>query len=186
MENTTNIRPFKAPYCGGTIQKNDDGTVTVECVFEDGVDVQSLQFKAARPADHRASYTGSAFPFANKQQAFDNTPTQGKVKVMGNTFRLTFPIPNSYYANVGTQFVPPTLFVSYINGNGSNQIIEIQVDEQIPYRFLQFPSQRQNATFYHAHHNLPVRTQEQVLLDGQYPTSPRKMAGDYWGLRPAL
>jgi hypothetical protein len=65
------------------------------------------------------------------------------------------------------------------------QIIAILLDNQIPYRFLQFPPQRRDANFYHAHHNLPVRTQEQVLRDGQYPQS-KKMSNDFWGLRPAL
>jgi hypothetical protein len=75
--------------------------------------------------------------------------------------------------------------VSYENSSGKEQVQEILVDDQVPYRFLQFPSQRNDATFYHAHHNLPVRTQEQVLRDGQYP-SDHKMSNDYWGLRPAL
>lgn len=171
--------------CGGTIEKNHDGTVTVECTFEDGVQVNTVKYMAARPADRRASYTGSGFPFANKQQAFENTPTTGTMRIYDNTFRLKFPIPNSYYSNLGNKLVPPTLFLSYKNGSGKEQITEVVVDDQIPYRFLQFPSQRHDATFYHAHHNLPVRTQEQVLRDGQYPQN-HKMDNDYWGLRPAL
>lgn len=176
---------FKMVYCGGVIKKNTNGTVTVECSFEDGVQVDGIKYMAARPADRRASYTGSGFPYASKTQAFQNTPTQGKLSVFNNTFSLTFPTPNSYYANLGNKLVPPTLFVSYENGSGKEQVLEIVVDDQIPYRFLQFPSQRHDATFYHAHHNLPVRTQEQVLRDGQYPPK-HKMADDYWGLRPAL
>ena len=186
MEHVYNtVKTFKTLYCGGTIQKHIDGTVTVECAFEDGMQVDSVKYIAARPTDRRASYSGSGFPFSSKQQAFENTPTQGKINVMGNLFRLTFPIPNAYYANLGNKLVLPTLFISYINGSGKERITEIVVDEQVPYRFLQVPYQRHDATFYHAHHNLPVRTQEQVLLDSQYPPS-KKMNNDYWGLRPAL
>lgn len=179
---------FKKPYCGGTVRKNANGTVTVECTFEDGSVHDEFKYIAARPADRRASYSGSGFPFPNKQQAFDNTPTKGTVKYNGSTFQLTFPIPNSYYANLGNQLILPTLFISYKNASGKQQVIEIVVDDQIPYRLLQFPTfplQRNDATFYHAHHNLPVRTQEQVLRDSEYPSS-KKMASDYWGLRPAL
>lgn len=182
---TNSIKKFKTLYCGGTIQKHLDGTVSIECAFEDGIQVNSVKYLAARPSDRRASYTGSGFPFASKKQAFENTPTQGRMNVIGNTFRLTFPIPNAYYANLGNKLVLPTLFISYLNGSGKEQITEIIVDDQVPYRFLQFPKQRNDATFYHAHHNLPVRTQEQVLLDSQYPSN-KKMHDDYWGLRPAL
>ncbi len=176
---------FKNPYCGGTVRKNGNGTVTVECTFEDGSVHNEIKYIAARPADRRASYSGSGFPYPNKQQAFDNTPTKGTLKLTGHAFQLTFPIPNSYYANLGNKLVLPTLFISYNNASGKHQVIEIVVDDQLPYRFLQFPYQRGDATFYHAHHNLPVRTQEQVLRDAEYPSSG-KMANDYWGLKPAL
>lgn len=185
MEHTNPTKKFKTLHCGGTIVKHPNGTVTVECAFEDGIEVNSIKYMAARPADRRASYSGSGFPFANKEQAFQNTPTQGIIKVFNNTVALTFPIPNSYYANLGNKLVYPTLFLSYVNGSGREQVVEIAIDDQIPYRFLQFPEQRKDATFYHAHHNLPVRTQEQVLRDSQYPPN-QVTADDYWGLRPAL
>jgi hypothetical protein len=185
MEYKKSSKSFKALNCGGFIEKHLNGTVTVECAFEDGLQVNTVKYMAARPTDRRASYSGSGFPFASKQQAFENTPTQGKMNVIGNTFRLTFPIPNAYYADLGNKLVMPTLFVSYINGSGKENIMEIVVDDQVAYRFLQFPKQRHDATFYHAHHNLPVRTQEQVLRDSQYPSS-KKMYDDYWNLRPAL
>jgi hypothetical protein len=185
MSSTKN---FKTAYWSGVVTKNADGTVTVECSFENRVQVNVIKYIAARPADRRASYTGSGYPYANKEQAFHNTPTQGKMRVLNNKFSLTFPTPNSYYVNLGNKLVPPMLFVSYDNGSEKEQVQEILVDDQVPYRFLQFPLQRNDATFYHAHHNLPVRTQEQVLRDGQYPmiVGAWSMSNDYWGLRPAL
>lgn len=183
MEQSYSVRKFKHANCGGTIEKHVDGTVSVTITFEDGI--YDYKYIAARPVDRRASYSGSGFPYPNKQEAFDDTPTKGVGKAIGNTVSLRFPIPNSYYANLGNKLVLPTLFISYDNGSKHQKVIEIVVDEQLPYRFLQFPYERRDATFYHAHHNLPVRTQEQVLLDSQYPHD-HKMANDYWGLRPAL
>jgi hypothetical protein len=187
-DTTVMSKTFKTPHCGGTIEKHVDGTVTVEGSFEDGVIVEELKYIAARPVDRRASYSGSGFPYSSKTQAFESTPTKGVLRNTGGglmAFRLTFPIPNSYYASLGNKLVLPTLFIFYTNGAGKEQVIEVVVDDQVPYRFLQFPESRHGATFYHAHHNLPIRSQEQVLRDSAYPSS-KQMAEDYWGLRPAL
>jgi hypothetical protein len=162
-----------------------DGLITVEGVLTEQFAPSSIKYIAARPADLRFAFSGSGYPFANKEQAFDNTPTRGHLKVTGSAFRVTFETPNSYYTDFGRKIIVPTLFIMYKDLNGKEKVIEIVVDNQIPYRFLQYPEQRRDTTFYHAHHNLPVRSQEQVLIDSEYPVSKR-MADDYWGLRPSM
>lgn len=168
----------------GKIVKSN-GLITVEGLITEEFVPSSVKYIAARPADSRFAFSGSGYPFADKQQAFDNTPSKGFLKTKGAAFRVTIETPNSYYSDLGKTLVAPTLFILYKNNSGEHKVIEIEVDNQIPYRFLQYPEQRRDATFYHAHHNLPVRSQEQVLIDSQYPAS-KKMANDYWGLRPAM
>lgn len=181
---TTYTSTYITRGCQGKITKQDS-VITVEGLITDEFEPSSVKYIAARPADLRFAFSGSGYPFANKQQAFNNTPSKGHLKTKGAGFRVTIETPNSYYAELGKKLVAPTLFILYKNFKGQDKVIEIQVDHQIPYRFLQYPEQRQDATFYHAHHNLPVRSQEQVLIDSQYPPS-KKMADDFWGLRPAM
>lgn len=175
---------YKTKGSQGTITIND-GMITIEGLIIDKFEPSSVKYIAARPVDLRFAFSGSGYPFANKEQAFNNTPSKGPLKMTGAGFHVTIETPNSYYADFGKHIISPTLFILYKNHIGQNKVIEIQVDNPIPYRYLQYPEQRNNATFYHAHHNLPVRSQEQVLLDSQYPAS-KKMADDYWGLRPAM
>lgn len=188
-----NVSRFSTLYCQGEIteldKQNSKYDIVVKGVISDTVPKGELEFIAASPADRRASYTGSGFPFHSADQAMRDTPNRGTLKLNANTFEIPLYFPNSYYVNLGNQQIPPTLFLSYEDASGVKRVINIKLSDPIPYRMLGYPSEftmaRKGADFYHAHHNLPVRSQEQVLLDSAYP-SQNKMSKDFWGLRPAL
>lgn len=183
---------FSTLYCNGEINNNFQHPkydILVKGTMTEPVENAQLRYLAASPADRRASYSGSGFPFHNAEQAFLESPNRGIINLIGNTFEIPLLFPNAYYVQLGRELVPPTLFIYYNNQSGEKRVIEIKLSDPIPYRLLGYPAQftlgRKGADFYHAHHNLPVRSQEQVLRDSAYPSTNR-MDNDFWGLRPAL
>lgn len=184
---------FQTRYCSGEIyeinNKDKKFDIIVKGTMLDTIPSGEIRYLAASPCDRRASFTGSGFPFHNAEQAFMDSPNKGIVRLQGNHFEIPLLFPNSYYVQVGRELVPPTLFLMYDGQNGDERVVRIKLGDPVPYRFLGYPSQftmgRNDASFYHAHHNLPVRSQEQVLLDSAYPNK-NKMSKDFWGLKPAL
>jgi hypothetical protein len=74
-----------------------------------------------------------------------------------------------------------------VNKDNKNlSIVEvINLGEGIPFRTLTWPVQRdwnKGALFYKVD-GLPVRTQNQILLDSAYPIV-NKMPANFWGLTP--
>jgi hypothetical protein len=156
--------------------------------INDTVMYGKIKYAAACPIDRRTSLSGSGLPFANASQAFYNTPNQGEIELAkDNVFNIKITIPNSYYAALGTVVVPPTVLIVYNNGLGELRV-PIQLSDGVPFRMLtypngQFTSARKDATFYQGNEDLPVRTQEQILLDSAYKPAER-MPENFWGLRP--
>jgi hypothetical protein len=144
---------------------------------------------AANPCDRRTSFNGSGLPFGNSEQAFEGTPNKGSVVTSLGSLNIHLLFPNSFYTDLGNSLIPPCLFLRWTSLGGEERRVTIKLGDPIPYRFLSYPREytmaRENATFYHAHHNLPVRSQEQVFYDSVYP-HVNKMHNDYWGLKPAL
>ena len=186
----SNKMSFKETYCQGEIRfEKMYHDVTVEGVILEGTLNNEIDYLAASHADRRATFTGSGLPFHNEKQAFENTSNRGKVKLIGNAFKFDILFPNSFYVELGRKMIPPTVFIQYHTLDGVKRVVSIKLSDPIPYRMLEYPRHftipRNGATFYHAHHNLPVRTQEQVLLDSGYPMK-NIMEYDFWGLKPAL
>lgn len=187
------ITRFSDLYCSGNIVYDHSNTskydVFVKGIIHDVIKDGKLYYIAANPIERRTSFSGSGFPFANKSQAFENTPTKGMLNVTNNNFQIPLLFPNSFHTNLGNDLIPPSLFLKWTSINGDERVVSIKLSDPIPYRFIEYPKHftmaRNGATFYHAHHNLPVRTQEQIFIDGVYPHK-NKMSEDYWGLRPAL
>jgi hypothetical protein len=186
------FKKFSTIYCDGTINNayvNEKYDINVSGVIHDTIKDDILYYLAANPLDRRASFTGSGLPFANSEQAFEGTSNRGHVKSKLGSFNIPLLFPNSFYADLGNVIIPPSLFLKWYTLSGEEKRTTIKLGDPIPYRFLSYPKEytmsRDSATFYHAHHNLPVRTQEQVLRDSVYP-SVNKMYSDYWGLKPAL
>lgn len=188
---------FSSNYCQVSIlvpEDNDTKTksakkhdIIVKGVLNDSVIDNELRYIAAGPADRRASFAGSGLPFHSEKQAFDNTPNRGVVQLNGKSFEIPLLFPNAYYIEVGNKLVPPSLYLHYTDARGDDRTITIKLGDAIPYRLIDYPCQQHpTANFYHAHHhNLPVRSQEQVLRDSRYP-SANKTAEDFWGLKPSL
>jgi len=183
---------YKSQHCECVIEHSTDYTLVVNGVILHNKPIKDniISFIASSPPDHRSSYTGSALPFANEKMAFENTPNIGEVKLQnGRAFSINIKYPNSYYAGLGTVIIPPTLFVSFTDINDTVTTVNIPVSKGIPYRMLTYPMQytkaRKDCMFYDGGWELPVRTQEQILLDSAYP-SLNKMDPNFWGLKPPM
>ena len=143
-----------------------------------------IEYVAAAPPDYRSSYAGSALPFASPRQAFELSPNCGTVQVQGNQAYLRIQFPNSYYTGLGTIVVPPTVYIRYMHG-GRQQRTTVKLSQGVPYRALAPPPLRTGAEFYDNIWDLPVRSQEHILLDSAYPRTNTE-APDFWGLKPAV
>ena len=151
--------------------------------LEEPADDGEALFIAAAPPDYRSSFSGSALPFANEQQAFYNTPNRGKVRVgHDGGFTAHLRMPNSYYTNAGTVRVPPTIHLIYAV-NGQKRQASMQVSHGVPFRSLTYPSKRGGADFYGVEHPL-IRSQEEILRASGYP-AVNSEPDNFWGGRPA-
>lgn len=157
--------------------------------IDDTVDNQTIEWIASAPANRIHSFAGSGLPFHSKAQAFHNTPNKGVALLdINNKFTVKLQHPNSFYEKLGTDLIPPTLYMFYTS-QGQKKTTSMQISNSIPYRMLNYPKTqtkaRTDAMFYDNLYSLPVRTQEQILIDSAYP-SVDAMAENFWGLKPAV
>jgi hypothetical protein len=159
--------------------------IVVSGTIHDKPDDGSIWYLAASPPDYRASFTGSALPFASPQQAFENTPNAGQLDVGGDgRFSVSLLYPNSYYVDLGNALVPPTLYIMYTR-KGLEVRKTVRVGTGMPYRSLDHPFARKGPDFYAAPGAMHVRSQERILKDSGYPAINRE-AADFWGGKPPL
>lgn len=151
---------------------------------------READYVAAAPPDNRASFSGSALPFANPEQAFSNTLSKGSMKLAadGRTFEVQVQEPNSFYTDLGTVLIAPSLFVRYIaEDDGLPRMDRILLGQPIAYRTLTYPNNdscrsRSSPEFYAPGETVDYpRTQEEIFLDGIYQ---EKCAIGFWGKRP--
>lgn len=170
--------PFHEDGCSGYVQHTMTNDVIIEGRFEGRVNDQTWTYRAAAPADMRASFTGSGLPFTSPEMALQGSPNVGTVTIDStNSFKITVKMPNSYYAAHGTVLVRPTVYLMQ-----GDRTISIVVEHSIPYRTLTYQNGRTSASFYNI--KLPVRSQEKILRDSAYPTSSTLMPINHWGLKP--
>lgn len=161
--------------------KQFDTDLNITGFFSESIDDNVMKYIAPNPPDYRSSFSGSALPYANEQQAFENTINVGEVRLTENKFSIDIATPNGYYEDFSNKIVPPQINIYYtIKGVDKNLIIEL--GNSIPFRTLSHQDNK-NEMFY-LNEDLPIRTQEGVLNDSAYPIS-NKLNESFWGLKPA-
>ena len=182
---------FNKTLCEGVVQNEGNGNVRVL----GRVKIPNLNVKimywAANPADFNASFSGSGLPFANPEQAFDNTENIGSVNTVGGKFEFTINYPNSYYVGLGSLYIGPNIHIKICESGYENEYYTIKLGEGIPFRTLTHPAPpslnpRTDPVFYN-NDQLTVRSQEQILRDSAYPeynTIPPEIPSNFWGKRP--
>lgn len=145
-----------------------------------------VRYAAASPADHNGSFSGSGMPFSSEAQAFDTTPNKG-ILIIGvdGEYSVKLLLPNSYYRRLGSDLVPPTLYVKYRSG-GEYLTLSTVIGPSIPFRSLTYPAARHDVMFYdrgshdELHPDRDARTQETMIRESAYPPSG-KQPSDFWG-----
>lgn len=152
----------------------------IPVVINDSILDGKVDYIASAPPDYRASFSGSALPFASQAQALEDTPNTGTITGVSEPgARVTIPLlyPNSFY--VGSHLVHPTVFLRYKISNKRHAHIAVKIGESVPFRTLYPPSAwYDGASYYEKKHEPPVTTQERVLVNSAYPA-------DFWEKRPA-
>ncbi len=149
------------------------------------MDDPMLEFIAASPADQITSFAGSGMPFANPEQAFDQTPNRGSVEVgVDQAFEVHVIEPNSFLDRVSVK-VAPSIFLRYRH-NGRVVSEQLVIGKSIAHRDISYPSERTSALFYDTRaieEARGPRTQETILYDSEYLVDP---GPTFWGLRPPV
>ena len=175
--------------CAGEVEYNNNGNITIKGLVKNisGLTKDSkLLYWAPAPPTYMSNFSGSALPYANPLQAYQNTPNKGVVNIVDKKFTFKMFYPNAYYSYLGSKYIPPQIMFK-ICPDGiqfDSKIHIIKLDNGIPYRMLTYPD-NYNVMFYNNIYNLPVRNQIKILNDSSYPKK-NKMPSNHWGLKPSL
>ena len=178
---------FSNKTCGVKVEitkKENVERVNVSGIIYDSVDNNEAYYLAPAPAGHMNSFSGSGLPFPNEEIAYLHTPNKGKLELKMKSFKVNILMPNSYCKEMCNKLIEPTLSIKYSNGE-KNKILKIPVGNRIPYRSQNYPYNRTSPTFYKDGWEMPIRSQEQILLDSSYPKL-KMMSANHWGLKPSI
>jgi hypothetical protein len=170
-------KTFETIYYKGNVSFNNTDII-IDGEITDEISDDFVSFIAPSPAQSMTSFTGSGLPWANKEQAFHNTPNKGAVKLNKNRFVIQLFRPNSYYVEFD-RLQLPHVQIQY----NKTKIFTIDLSfEKIAHRSLQHPTLRnmEKQAFYNR--QLPIRSQEQILRDSEY--NDMNEPKDFWGLKP--
>lgn len=157
--------------------------ILIKGKFNSNVDDNVLYFIAGNPPNYRTSFSGSALPFANLEQAYENTQNQGNVTVASTgEFEVFLLYPNVFYEELGNYYIAPHVNFVY-KKNGVEKRLTLKLGDGIPYRTLTYPMKRLSNEFYDNGWKLPVRSQEAILRSSQFPDVDAK-PDNFWGLKP--
>lgn len=147
-----------------------------------------IKYWASNPADYGCSFYGSGLPYPNEEVAYENTVNKGAVRLSGNHFEFMIYYPNSYYKNMGTVLVSPTVKIVVVNENNErlSPIYEVKIGEGIPYRTLDFTPLRNWSKGPLFYQNIPlITTQEKILENSAYPKN-NNIPSNFWGFKPPM
>ena len=127
---TRKISEFKTPNLSGEVL-TDNWRCTIVGRAQTG---GAIHYMAAAPPDLRLSYSGSALPFANEEQAMSGGGQSGTVDLNSfGEFQFTIICPNSYYTGQGTNLIAPC--VKIVDGAGNENVLSL--GKPVPNRSLQ-------------------------------------------------
>jgi hypothetical protein len=162
---------------------NLDYGVIIRGHFTSDVDKNIIKYIAPNPPDYRGSFSGSGLPFSSEKQAFDETTNVGTIELNAlKQFQIKMQTPNSYYFDFScdTPITPYVIIIYRINDEEKQ--IKIQINQGIPYRTLTHRENRDELFYFVP--DAPIRTQEQILIDSQYPKNGSNKNESHWGLKP--
>lgn len=184
MSNTFFVKGRLCACTVKIIKKEPVDEVIVSGVIYENVVNDSAYYIASAPAGHMGSFSGSGLPYPNEEIAFLHTPNKGKLDVPYNKFKVKLLMPNSYCEEMCNNLIEPSLLIKYSNGK-EIRLLKIPVGNRIPYRSQNYPYKRTGPEFYRHGWEMPVRSQEDIIMDAQYP-KVNMMPSNHWGLKPSI
>lgn len=146
-----------------------------------------VKYWAANKPTYSESYSGSGLPYSSEHQAFENTMNKGLMQLTGTEFNITLDYPNSFYKDFYKTLVPPQVNILFLDSNRKSitQVYTLKLGNGTPFRSLTWPKKRNldNGSLFYCNPNLPMRTQEQILVDSSYPSTNQEPK-NYWGVNP--
>jgi hypothetical protein len=181
------MNAFHHPECSGMVSTSLNGDIEVKGAVQSGASDAKIVYWAAAPANFIQSYTGSGLPFPNPELAYENTPNKGIIRAVSGEFTIKLFMPNSFYIDLGTTYVPPHVNIEICDGT-IKKSFAVQIGEGIPYRTLTYPTlksvSRSDPLFYQKVRKPEFRSQEEILRESAFPEE-NKYAPDYWGGKPS-
>lgn len=159
--------------------KNYDMVVKIKT--KQYIDNNFVYYIAPNPPDYRTSFSGSALPFFNKEQAFYNTSNKGKAYFDEpyKTATIFLKYPNSYYNDLGNILVVPHVDLVYsIEGKETLFTYKLS-DNPIPYRSLTHPHTRTSPMFYQPKTEMEVMSQSKLLRRSGFPATNTSLE-NFW------
>lgn len=183
----------KFPNCNVMLMKNSYGNYVINGKIKGNLaslaenEKLIVKYWAANKPTYSNSFSGSALPYPNEKVAFENTNNTGIVEVRDGSFSINVHYPNSYYTNLGKNYVPPQIKIKFCNKDNIavTKIQKINLGEGVPFRSLTWPKLRNwsSGPMFYCNKNLPVRTQAQILKSYAYPPVNREPI-NFWGKDP--
>jgi hypothetical protein len=160
----------------------------VRCFFRRNLQPPgAVHWVAAPGVDRMTTFTGSGLPFASPQQALQGTTNRGTVRLdPRNECTITLhEIPNAFRDTTGRILVPPTVFVGYhLAGHAQPTAQAVPLLPPLKYRDIVHRC-KGPLCYAGAWENLPIRTQETVLLQSAWDPRERSAVFDF-GLKPPM
>jgi hypothetical protein len=173
MSTTWRNKYFERVDCQGVAINEGTGDITIQGEVNTMSANPTIVYWAPNPPTYSTSYSGSALPYHDSIQAYDNTPNIGAVKAENRKFSFRVKYPNSYYVGLGSLYVPPHIHFKICEENDKKGLLNnvkmnvseetnnrvnnnvtgqsendgyhtIQIDEGIPFRTLTYPSPPSN------------------------------------------
>lgn len=145
-----------------------------------------IKYWAASPPTWGMGFAGSGLPYSNESIAFDNTPNKGVMPSNGLEFSFEIRYPNSYYTEGGSTKVLPEVQLRFVNATGEplSKIHRIPVGNDIPYRSLTWPRQRDwnEGPMFYDNPDIPIVDQSTLLMMNRYPEDGKEYP-HFWGTR---
>ena len=182
--NTWENSYLKNTSCDNIVEQDIDGDFTVRGFDASITSPTTVIFWAANPPTYNGSFSGSGLPFPNPEIAYHNSINKGSVKTIGGHYEFKIRFPNAYYVGLGSKYIEPCVHIKICQADGEDKIKTINLGNSIPFRTLSHSKSQthtdsiDNSSFDATNKNLPVRTQEQILRDSQYP-SQNKMPNNF-------
>jgi hypothetical protein len=135
---------FNSQDISGVVTYDDQSDVfTINGLF-DQLRGQKISYWAANPISRNYSYAGSALPYPNPKEAYENTSNQGEVQLDDNgRFSLRLDHPSGYYVHQGKTLLKPHV---HFKVPGTNEVYTIIIADDFPYRSLRNLPNRPNRT----------------------------------------